>query len=33
MTEAELAVLAQGAKRKVGAAVAKKLWDTFHNSS
>jgi ERCC4-type nuclease len=29
MTEAELAALAQG-KRKVGAAVAKKLWLTFH---
>ena len=32
LTEAELAAVAQGTKRKVGAAVAKKLWATFHSS-
>lgn len=37
LTEAELAAVPQGKdndkKRKVGAAVAKKLWTTFHSSS
>ncbi len=34
LSEADLAAVPQGqGKRKVGAAVAKKLWDTFHSHS
>jgi len=32
LSEADLAAIPQG-KRKIGAAVAKKLWDTFHSTS